>query len=136
MKYFLRSAEPAGEAAAPYESVVKLEARAYPGVRFAVQRMSFGRRMELSRRIREISGKAEFLNAGDELRDRIEANLLGGEIDEIYLRWGLVGIEELLIDGEPATLDSLIERGPEELAREMVDAIKAQCGLTEEERKN
>jgi hypothetical protein len=50
--------------------------------------------------------------------------------------WGLRKIEGLTVDGEPATVESAIARGPESLCREMVAAIKAECGLTAEEAKN
>ena len=73
-----------------YDSVVSIESKAVPGVRFAIYRVSFGRRMELSRRVREISRKAEFLEAGTELHEKIEANILAQEIDAMYLQWGLV----------------------------------------------
>ena len=98
--------------------------------------MSFGRRMELSRQIREISGRAEFLAAGNQLQEKIEANILAQEIDAMYVNWGLVSIDGLTIDGEAATAAHLLEKGPEELMREIVNAIKEQCGLTEAERKN
>ena len=38
----------------------------------------------------------------------------------MYLQWGLVSIEGLMIDGEPATAARLLEKGPEDLAREVV----------------
>jgi hypothetical protein len=119
-----------------YDSVVSIDSKAAPGVRFAIYRISFGRRMELSRRVREISRKAEFLEAGTELHEKIEANILAQEIDAMYLQWGLVKIDGLVIDGEPASAVQLLEKGPENLAREVVGAIKEQCGLTEAERKN
>lgn len=119
-----------------YESVIWMVSEAAPGVRFSIQRVSFGRRLELSRKIREISRKAEFLQASTELHERIEANILAQEIDAMYLKWGLAGIEGLTIDGEPPSAEMLLEKGPEELAREVVAAIKAQCGLTDAERKN
>lgn len=119
-----------------YESVLSMNSKATPGVKFSIHRISFGRRMELSRRIREISQKAEFLQASTELHEKIEANILAQEIDAMYLEWGLVGIEGLIIDGEVATAEQLLEKGPEELTREVVTAIKSQCGLSEAERKN
>jgi hypothetical protein len=119
-----------------YESVVWINSQARPGVKFAIHRVSFGRRMELSRRVREISQKAEFLAASTELHEKIEANILGQEIDAMYLQWGLASVEGLIIDGETAGATQLLEKGPEDIAREVVDAIKAQCGLTEAERKN
>jgi hypothetical protein len=127
-----------GAAAVPlqYESVISVDSRAAPGVRFAIHRISFGRRMELSRLVRELSRKAEFLQAGPVIHEKIEANILAQEIDAMYLQWGLVSIEGLSIDGEPATAERLLEKGPETLVREVVNAVKAQCGLDEAERKN
>ena len=119
-----------------YESVVKIESKTILGVTFSINRISFGRRMELSRQVREISQRAEFLDAGNELREKIEASLLAQEIDAMYLRWGLVSIDGLTIDGEAATAVQLIEKGPEELMREIVSTIREQCGLNEAERKN
>jgi hypothetical protein len=119
-----------------YDSTLSIDSKAAPGVRFAIHRISFGRRMELSRRVRELSRKAEFLEAGTELHDKIDANLLAQEIDAMYLRWGLATIERYVIDGEPATAERLLEKGPEELVREIVSTIRAECGLTEAERKN
>jgi len=119
-----------------YDSIVSIDSKAAPGVRFAIHRISFGRRMELSRRVREISRKAEFLEAGTELHEKIEANILAQEIDAMYLHWGLVKLDGLIIDGEAASPVQLLEKGPEDLAREVVDAIKAQFGLSDAERKN
>ena len=57
-------------------------------------------------------------------------------MDEVYLRWGLLRLEGLAIDGQAASIDELLERGPEELCREIVDRIKLECGLTDDEAKN
>jgi hypothetical protein len=48
----------------------------------------------------------------------------------------LVEVTGLEIDGEAATAELLIEKGPDELAREIVAAIRSQCGLNDAERKN
>jgi hypothetical protein len=119
-----------------YESVVKMRSKMMPGITFEIKRVSFGRRMELARRVREISQRAEFLEAGGQLQEKIEASLLRQEIEATYLQWGLSRLDGLTIDGEPANAERLIEKGPEELTREIVTAIKGQCGLSEEERKN
>ena len=145
MRFMLRSAKersaaPRGpvqsDGSVHYDSVISIESKSAPGVRFAIHRISFGRRMELSRRVREISRKAEFLDAGTELHEKIEANILAQEIDAMYLQWGLVRVDGLIIDGVAATAVHLLEKGPEDLAREVVGAIKEQCCLTEAERKN
>ena len=144
MRFLSRSASKregrgqAGNSGPPvsYESALAVESKAMAGVRFVINRISFGRRMELSRRVREITQKAEFLEAGSDLDEKIEAGILAQEVDAMYLRWALVAVNGLEIDGEPATVEQLLERGPEELAREIVVAIKEQCGLSEAERKN
>jgi hypothetical protein len=94
------------------------------------------RRIELTRRIREIGRKVEFLEAGQDPRERLEAAVLVAEIDRVYLDWGLEEIQGLEIDGEPATPGALIERGPMDVAKEMVARIKRECGLSEDQRKN
>jgi hypothetical protein len=119
-----------------YESVATICSKAMPGVQFTIKRISFGRRMELSRRVREVGQKGGFLEAGSQLQEKIEASILAQEVDAIYLRWALASVAGLTIDGEPATVEQLLEKGPEGLAREIVEAIKAQCGLSDAERKN
>ena len=119
-----------------YRSVLTISSKEMPGVTFTVNRLSFGRRMDLSRRAREITRKAEFLEAGTQVEEKIEASLLAQEIDAMYLNWGLVSVSGLTIDGEGATAERLLEKGPDELTREIVIAIKQQCGLSEAERKN
>jgi hypothetical protein len=118
-----------------YESWLEKESQTTPGVRFVLAKMSFGRRVELTRRLREIAQRVEFLEAG-EAREKIDAALLTCEIDRLYVLWGVREIRGLLLDGEMATPESLVTDGPEELFREVVAAVKAECGLTEAERKN
>src|SRR5215510_14266468 len=119
-----------------YESEVIVESSTAPGVRYRVVRMSFGRRVELMRRIRELAGRREFHTAGEEAADQMEAALLQSEIDRIYLEWGLRGVEGLEVDGLPATPETLAQMGPEDLFREALAAVRAQTGLSEAERKN
>jgi hypothetical protein len=78
----------------------------------------------------------EYLEAGSDAREKLEATVLAAEIDRAYLEWGLAGVEGLEIDGVAATPGTLIDSGPVELAREILGRIKAECGLTEDERKN
>ncbi|MEK7406856.1 MAG: hypothetical protein AAB225_17405 [Acidobacteriota bacterium] len=119
-----------------YQSVVAVEAKCCPGVSYTIRRVSFGRRIELIRQVRELAGKVEFLEAGSDPREKIEASLLASEIDRLYLLWGLVKVEGLDVDGEPATPESLAASGPEALCGEILAAIKAEFGLNEDERKN
>lgn len=119
-----------------YDSTVAVHSAMFEGVTFTIARMTFGRRIELMRRVRGMSAKLEFEKAGSQAGDQIQASILSGEIDELYLRWGLVSIAGLMLDGQPADVDSLIASGPEDLSREILKAIKRECSLTEEERKN
>ena len=119
-----------------YESSAWFSAENYTGVRYAVARVSFGRRIDLARRIREIGRKMEYLEAASDVREKLEATVLAAEIDRAYLEWGLIAVEGLEIDGAAATPATLIETGPAELAMEILARIKGECGLAEDERKN
>jgi hypothetical protein len=119
-----------------YQSETRIESTAMPGVWLTIGKMSFERRIELTRRIWELAGRVEHLDGSSEARDKLEAAVVAGEIDRIYLSWGLRKIEGLEIDGEPATPETAAARGPEELCREAVAAIKAECGLSADETKN
>jgi hypothetical protein len=119
-----------------YESCAWFDSETRAGVRFGILRVSFGRRIELARRIREAARRMEFLSAGNDARDKMEAAVLSAEIDRVYLEWGLVGVEGIEIDGASATASSVIESGPVELTAEILSRIKRECGLTDDERKN
>jgi len=119
-----------------HESSAWFEAETCAGVRFRVARISVARKIELVRRIREISRKVEFLEAGEDPREKLEAAMLAAEVDRVYLEWGLAEIQGLVIDGDAATPSSMIEKGPLDLAKEMLTRIKGECGLSEDQRKN
>jgi len=123
-----------------HASLIWCEAAWRAGVRYAIRRVSFGGRIELARKIREVGRRAEFFAAGAEVnhdaKDRMEAAVIGAEVERAYLEWGLIELEGLEIDGEAATAASLIEKGPVELAVEILARIKSECGITDAERKN
>jgi hypothetical protein len=119
-----------------HESCLWFDAETQAGVRFRIRRVSLGRRIDLARRIREIGRKIEFLQASGAPGEQIEATVLKGEIERAYLEWGLDRVDGLEIDGEAATPESLIECGPLALAEEILEKIKAECGLNQAERKN
>lgn len=108
----------------------------WPGVELVLAKMTFGRRLELMRRVRDLGTKLEYFHAGQDAQNDMEAGLLGAEIDRVYVAWGLEEVRGLVLDGRPATAESLIECGPEELFQEALAAIRAECGLSEHERKN
>lgn len=119
-----------------YKSYEVIESRLAPGVSYKVAKMSFGRRVELTRRIRELALRKEFLEAGNTPDEKMEAALLTSEIDHLYLLWGLKEVSGLEMDGTPATPETLASCAPEDLFREALAAVKATCGLSEAERKN
>ncbi|MCS7042140.1 MAG: hypothetical protein NZR01_05055 [Bryobacteraceae bacterium] len=86
--------------------------------------------------MRQLLAELEYRSAGDTLEDRLAAAELESRIDAAYIEWGLLRVENLRIDGEECTARLLIERGPEELAREIASAIRSECRLSGEERKN
>ena len=119
-----------------YASYEVIESKLALGVRYTVAKMSFGRRVELTRRIRDLATRKEFLDAGDTPNEKMEAALLASEIDRLYLLWGLKEVAGLELDGLPATPEALAASGPEDLFREALACIKQQCGLSDAERKN
>ena len=109
---------------------------AYAPVRFRVSRMSMGRRIELTRRVRDLMQKLEFASAGGTPQDHVDAALLAGEIDRVYWEFGLEALDGLEINGEAATAALQFEQGPEALTREILERIKQNCQMTDDERKN
>jgi len=119
-----------------YESVKDVESKIAPEVRYRIARMSFARRVELMRQVRELARRVEFLEAGQEPGGKMEAALVQAEVDRLYLVWGLVEVSGLALDGAAATPAALAESGPEDLFREALAAVKAETGLSVVERKN
>jgi hypothetical protein len=120
-----------------HTSVSEMQSRAIPGVMFCLRRISFGRRLQLARLLQDrLEAIAKLALTPESPSRDAETALLAAEIDETHLRWGLAKIEGLDIDGAPATADSLIDAGPEELVKEILAAIRHETGLDAEERKN
>ena len=119
-----------------WQSRAVVQSESCPGVEFVIARITFGRRLELLKLVRDLAVRLEYFEAGREEKNRIEASLLGAQLDRLYIEWGLEEVRGLEIDGEPATTASLVDRGPEELFQEALAAVKAECALNEQERKN
>jgi hypothetical protein len=118
-----------------YSRVIWHDSRVVPGVRFATRRISLAQRIELTKRVRELSLRYEFLKAG-EPSDQLEASLADLLVRKLYIEWGADALEGLQIDGQKATPIMLIENGPEALSDEVIDTIRAELELSGEERKN
>ncbi len=118
-----------------HDSLLWHDSLALPGVQYAIRRVSLAQRIELTKSARELSVRYEFLKAGD-AADQLEGSLADLLVRKMYLEWGLAEIKHLAIDGEAATVELLVQRGPEALSDEIVAAVRGELGLSEEERKN
>jgi hypothetical protein len=136
MKFPWHSDKRQAGVAGGYASEALVKSRAVPGVTFTVAKMSFGRRVELMRRVRELARRTEFLAASKEAGDKMDAALLQAEIEHTYVIWGVKSVTGLAVDGVAAGPELLAEAGPEELFREALAAVRKETGLSEEERKN
>ena len=136
MKFPWHSDKEDGEAGGRYASEALVESRVVPGVTFTIAKMSFGRRVELMRRVRELARRTEFQAASEEAGDKIDAVLLHAEIERLYVSWGVRAVSGLAVDGKAAGPELLTEAGPEGLFREALAAVRRETGLNEEERKN
>ena len=125
-----------GVAGGSYRSESVVESRTVPGVSFTIAKMSFGRRVELMRRVRELAKRTEFLAASEEAGEKMDSALLHAEIERLYVMWGVTAVSGLTVDGSMAGPELLAEAGPEELFREALAAVRRETGLNEEERKN
>lgn len=119
-----------------YQSTFVAQSSISPGVSYTVRRVSVLRRLDLLRQIRALSGRLEFYKAGAELSDKLDASIASGEIEALYVKWGVAVIDGLTIDGLDVTPDLFVEQGPEDLVREAAGLVRSQLGLCEQERKN
>lgn len=120
-----------------YESAAWRNSRLWPGVQFQVLRMSLIRRHRLMQELKSLASEEAFHRAApDEASSEISAEELRTRIDELVIRTALLGIKGLSIDGQPATVESLIDSGPENLAREIAEAVAEESFLSDDERKN
>jgi hypothetical protein len=118
-----------------HTSVRWFESCACPGACYAIKVPSLSSRLLLAQKTRELTHRYEFLKAGD-VSDQLEASIAELAVNKMYLEWGLAAITDLEIDGLSATVDSVIESGPEGLCEEILQSIAAELALTESERKN
>ena len=119
-----------------YKSEAVVESKVVPGVKFRIAKMSFGRRVELLRRVRELARRCEFLAASEDPGEEMDAALLQSEIERAYVAWGVKAVSGLTINGSAADVELMTAEGPEALFREALAAVRRETGLNEEERKN
>src|SRR5207344_1268640 len=120
-----------GKAGGSYASETVVESRVVPGVTFTIAKMSFARRVDLVRRVRELARRTEFLAASGGNGDQMDAVLLKAEIERLYVAWGVKAVSGLVVDNHEAGPELLAEAGPEELFREALAAVRRETGLSE-----
>ena len=89
----------------------------------------------MTKKARELSIDHDFLRAGD-AADQLQGSLADLLVRRLYLEWGLAELTGLAVDGQSATVELLIDKGPEVLSDEVLETIRAELGLSEDERKN
>jgi len=120
-----------------YESAVWRDSQLWPGVQFHILRMSLLRRQRLMQELQSLTSEESFHRAApDEMGSEVSAAELQIRIDAIVIRTALLEMKGLSIDGQPASVESLLESGPESLAHEIAEAIAYESSLNENERKN
>ena len=65
-----------------------------------------------------------------------EIEILKRDINTALLKWGVVKISGMVIDGALASVAEVILQGPEELVDDLVVQLQKQLALSEQERKN
>lgn len=121
-----------------WRSAEEYRSSAYPTVKYRISKMSMGRRLELTRRMRDLTKRLEFATAAaaTSTDDKMEAAILAGEVDRLYWEFALESIEGIQMNGDEISPTTQFELGPEDLSREILMRIKQQTQLTDAERKN
>ena len=86
--------------------------------------------------LKALSAEQKFHVAKEGVESEIATAELRALIDDRVIRAALIKIEGMNIDGESANTENLLERGPEDLAYEIAQAIADENFLNEDERKN
>ena len=113
-----------------FESVVE------PGVSFRIRRMTLRHRINLIQELHTLYREHEFGSAGTSTEDRLRAQLSSLRIDEVFLRWGVVDVAGLQVDGKPIGASDLVDYAPEKLAAEILGRIRETIALSPDEEKN
>ena len=119
-----------------WRSAEEYKATTYPTVIYRISKMSMGRRVELTRRIKELMKRLDFAAAGTGTADQLDAAVLAGEMDKLYWDFALESIDGILMNGDAMSPSLQFDLGPEDLSKEILTRIKQVCQLTDAERKN
>jgi hypothetical protein len=98
--------------------------------------MTLRQRINLVQELHTLYREHEFSSAGTSSADRLLAQLSSLRIDEVFLRWGVMAIDGLQVDGKPVGAAELAEHGPERLTAEVLGRIRETIALSPDEEKN
>lgn len=119
-----------------FQSSKSFESLVCDGVKFTVRRMTLRQRISLLNELHTLYREREFNSAGGSKADEIKAQISNLLIDEVFLRWGVVAIDGLYVDGKPLCVDELAEKAPERLVSEILGRLRECITLTPDEEKN
>jgi len=118
------------------EGAASFDSAEYHGVTFTIRRMTLRQRIYLLTDLHALYREHDFSKAGTSQADRINAHLSSLRIDEIFLRWGVLAIEGLSVDGKRLCVEDLAEYAPEGLVREILFRIRESIALDPGDEKN
>lgn len=108
----------------------------HPGVTFTIRQMTLRQRINLLKELHDLYRELEFSNAGTSKTDRLNTQLNGLRIDEVFLRWGVLAIDGLIVDGKAVAASEISEAAPEDLVGEILSRIRECIALNSGEEKN
>ncbi len=128
-----------------YSSTYTIDSKECPGVKVTLRKMTEGVSIALQRSLApameklaqihedvedaKAMGEAESLKRLLEIGER-QGMILRGDINPAWFRQGFVSCEGLTIDGKAATAELILNAGPRELYREILDAIQDEANAT------
>jgi len=134
-----------------YCSKTTHESKTCPGVSFSLKKMTERRRILREMTVADLRTKVNEGSAAIKTAMENIDNTMAGGLDKLnrdfamllhaewypaWIRWGVASIENLDIDGKPATIETLIESAPTELLEEIFLTILKESGLSTVEEKN
>jgi hypothetical protein len=98
--------------------------------------MTLRQRIKLIGELSQLYRAHDFHTAGSSPLDQLNAQLNALRIDEVVLKWGVIAVHGLVIDGHTVGPDELSERAPEELTAEILSRIRECISISVDQEKN
>lgn len=121
------------------------ESKVHPGVTFKVKQLNQLERAKRDAAVLDHQHRlSDLLSAHGKTEDEQEKRRIAMDIESIVsvylkpsiIRAGLLEVSGVTIDGQPATVDTLLAHAPDTLLEEIMEACAAGAGLTDEQQKN